>query len=591
MRFAWLFLFSWTIVIGQKIPNDILKPSAYAVFIDTSNTLTFKDIQKQQKWMHGIENVVDPEATYWVKIPLNYTTNEPILLEVITSQTEHVTFYTEDRVIPTGQQLPIESRAIQHKNFVFPVPSRAINDKLFLKIKSSNGVGLLFKLQTEKHFIEYSQKEYLLLGLYYGILILLMLYHLILFFVLKQKVYFFYVLSVLFAGLMSASDDGFGVIYIWPNFKYWSAEIGLFLLPIGYLIAFGAYAQSFLDKRLSLERKWVLRLSIGFLLALGIQVAISDQFFFFSKLYPIPFIGFYLVFIWTLFKRKYKPALWFLVGFSFSLFGLLINQLRLFQIIPGNSFTVYAFNIGIVLEFLSLALSLGFKYKNEQKERVEAQKKQIALLDEKNTAQLKMVEAVSEKEKVTREINESLEVKVKERTEQLNDLINQLRQLNLEYDKENWNLKRNIRSEKESKLFEEKLTLQELRSLYPSNYKCYEFLEQLKWPVNHSYTCPKCGYEKYSVNTKNLGRKCSKCSSQHSVTSNSIFHGQKIDLNKLFYLIYLWNNSEKLDVPFLAEKLKISEVSIYNFIKKLKEKKQQKMKQKTPVTSWTDLIF
>lgn len=575
--------------------SELIKEKDFLVFEDTTNEISFDSICTSDiAWEHTPQKAENPKSAYWIKLNLP-PANTKRVLEVITSQTEQVTFYRPNKIngyaiIKTGHLLPYETREYPHKNFVFNLNSHQDQLPYFLKIQSSNPVGFLFKLQTNAEFSTYSTKEYLLLGFYYGSLSLLALYHLIVFVVLRKKVYLFYVLSILTAGLISCSDDGLGSIYLWQNFLPFSKAIGVYILPVIYLLSFSSYSVSFLDNAFPKGKKIITISAITYVVIFLFQSLIIDQSVYFPKLYSVPFIIIYSVFLWAYIQHKQRAALFFLIGFTFSLFGILINQLRLVGILEGNILTVYAFNIGVILEFLSLALSISYKFKREQFEKEQAQLAELNLMNEKNEAQSLMYEAIKEKESITKEVNKNLEIKVKERTGQLNDLINKLKSLNIDYDKENWELKRNVRDEKAKKLFGEKLTLDELRQLFPNNYKCQEFLHQQKWE-GKSFSCSKCGYEKFSENSKSFLRKCSRCSATISPTKGSVFHAQKIQLNILFYITYIWFNSEKINVKDLSLQLNISEISLYNFIKKLKEKQQEKTKEKQPISNWTDIIF
>lgn len=575
----------------------VITQQEFQVIVDTTAQLSFEEIRKTTlpaaNHYNAVENI---NYNYWIKIKFQNPQELNSVFEILTPQTESITFYKPTlkgyQTTITGHLKPYSTREFSHKNFLFDISDANYNKPFYIKINSTNKVGFVFKTQSYKQLLNYSLGEYWFLGFYYGFLALLILYHLVLYFVIRQKVYLFYSLIVLVAGLMSSSDDGLGIIYIWYGVKSWSQSIGLHILPIAYLLAFTLYSTAFLKRKLPTKGKKIIWLTtfiyIGYFI---IRHAIASEKLYFSPLYVVPFLVVYGVAFYVYWQRKYKSALFFLIGFSFSLFGLIVTQLRLLGIIPGTWFTVYAFNIGVMLEFLSLAFSLGYKFKEEQRLKIESKNNELRLLIAKRKAEKERFEAVKEQERVTAEINIALEEKVNLKTRQLNDLVARLKTLNIEYDKENWDLRRYIKKEKESKLKQEKLTLKELLEIYPNNYKCYEFLSNLKWQNDQEYICPKCNHPKYSVNKTNFSRKCSRCSTAISATKDSIFESQKLPLTKLFYLAYLWNSSNKINVKDLSNHLKISENSIYNFIKKLEDRKKEKHRQKIIISTWVDLIF
>lgn len=589
---------SWadTIDLNLIVEGELVKPSEIGVFEDTSSSLSFQEVQELDAFVFSdvIPSVENVGSNYWLRLNFKNDSSRKWVLEVLSAHTQFISFYQPQKkrynIQETGHLLDKDSRQYQHKNFVFDLDHSDFSKPFFIKIKSDNKVGFYFKIQDQQTFSGYSLREYLLLGIYYGILILLVVYHAVIFTVIRDKVYLFYALTVFVAGMLSLSDDGLGILYVWDHYKGWSQALGLYILPSLFLIFFAGYSRFFLGNRFQKGKQYITYAVVGYFIIFLIQLIIQEEKVYFSSLYSLPFLVIYGVYVYAYFKQKYKPAIYFLIGFSFSLFGIVINQLRLLGVIDGNAFTVYAFNIGIVLEFLSLALSISYKNKDERRLKKLSKLAELKLIKEKQEAQELMLEAVNEKERVTQEINKTLEVKIVERTSQLNDLISKLKEMNLEYDKENWNLKRSVQAERQSKLKEEKSTLKDILEVYPNPYKCNEFLASLKWQ-DEGYTCPKCNYEKYSIHAENFSRKCSRCSSSNSVTKGSLFQAQKLPLNKLFYVTYLWHSSNKINVQELSKELQISEVSLYKFIAKIKAKMDDKNKQKEAVNSWIDLIF
>ena len=583
------------------LPNiektHLLAPQEIEILVDTTRESDFGAIQEARGFRRyeQYQFIEAVEANYWIRIPLVNDSTRKWVFEVLTPQTEDLSFFLPQdqgyKEVRTGHLLPFETRSYAHKNFVFDLTLPQDTTTVFLRIRSRNKVGFFFKIHTQEAYTNYALQEYWLLGCYYGILLILIVYHLILYFSLKKLVYLFYSATVLVAGLISSSDDGLGVIYLWNAVKEWSQFLGLYVLPFAYLIAFTLYSYTFMGSRFKPIQKWILRVTGFYFLIFFFQILLSKQQVYFSEFYSLPFVAIYGLFLYSYFRFRYKPSLIFIIGFSFSLFGLLINQLRLLQVIEGNVFTVYAFNIGVVLEFLSMAFSLSYRYKEQEQYKRQLQQKEIRMLEEKQQAQKAMIQAVEEKEKATQEINKTLEVKVTERTQQLSDLIEKLKGLNYEYDRENWELRRVVKQEKQAHFTQEKMSLQEIRELFPSNQRCYEFLAELKWKNEAAYVCHRCGHDNYSVHPENFGRKCSRCATNTSVTKDSVFQSLKLPLTKLFYITYLWSKDEKLNVKALADDLDISEASLYKFLARLKDRKKEKLKAKEVVSSWVDLIY
>jgi transposase-like protein len=560
-------------------------------YADSSNALSFSAVQKKE--FQTFENVITTgfdSITFWVKYALPPSSHKRVL-EIITAQTEYVQVYSQNQTKPLelGAFLPFSKRGYEHKNFVIDLPSNDSICNIFIKVVSNNNVGLLFKVKSQQSFTNYSLKEYLGLGLYYGVLFLLLVYNLLLFLSIRDKVYLWYSLTVLMAVGISFTDDGLGFQFIWSEFPNASQPLGYYIFPIGFLTFYSLYAFHYLPRSF-VSKRWLLygvaALSLFFLI-LEVFIVTEDPFTF---SYTFPFIYIY-VFYWKYYLKGYRPARFFLLGNTFALIGVLINQMRLKGWVAGNIYTFYAFEVGMVLEFISLSLALADRFKQIVKAKDEAVKKEFELQKVLNNEQSKIIEIQKEKQELAEKVNRELEDKVQQRTEelesknqQLNDLVGKLKELNIGYDKENWALKINLNEEKKSQILGKQLSFKEFLKVYPSDEKCRSFLSEHRWS---NFNCNICGNDNFEV-LKNYDGKCSKCGKKYTLTFESLFHRQKISLNKLMYLTYVFHLNSNHDAAELSEEIDVSTNSIYAFRKKVLVVLE---KQKRPSKSWLDLVY
>lgn len=613
MRLLTLFIYllsSTALLAGKVIDLDSIKTDilitgkSFEFFEDTSKQLSFSDILKNHKTLFTTEHaeyetVNHVESDYWVKLYLKASDSTgKKIFEVLTPQTEKISFYVPKLKgnysrSDAGYLLPFKHREYQHKNFLFDFQNGTDFSKpFFVKIHSSNKVYLLFRIHSQQHVTQYSLNEYIFLGLYYGILCMLILYNFILFLYLRKPVYLAYIFLVISAIGLSLSDDGIGFAYIWPNHPTWSQTLGLDIFPICFLIGYTAYAVTFLDNRYPKIRKIITYTTAGYIVYFIAELIFTDSKFYFSFIYSIPFIVIYASYLHILYKGEFKPARFYVLGNSFALLGILIEQTRLLGYLEGNFITVYAFEMGITMEFISLSFSLAYSYAQESKAHIDIQKDQILLLEEREHTQKERIEILKEKDLLSKKVNTELEQKVAERTEEvteanekLQNLIAGLEEMSISLDKENWQLKRGIKQEKQKRLSGGSVTIEEVKQLYPTKILCLQFLEQLKWEDN--YNCKKCNHTNYSISEENRSRKCSKCGKIESVTAGSLFHAQKIPFQSLFVLAHLAFRTDKFDVATISKSLSVSETSIYKFLKKARDKKVANPAIKT----WEELIF
>jgi hypothetical protein len=591
------------VILDEVSDEYLLLGEDFDLFVDTLSVVPFKDLSAKEDLFTSdhelVEIIHETGANYWMRFNfIESDTTEKKILEVITPQTEHLVLYVPkqgggyDR-FETGYLQPYREREYDHKNFIFDFQKNTdFSRPFYLKMHSSNKVALLMKVRSQKYFTAYSLKEYFSLGYYYGILSLLILYNLFIFVYVRKPVYIAYSFVVLFSIGLSMSDDGLGFAFIWSNHPSWSQALGLDVFPMLFMLAYSVYATEFLDEHGKKLRKPIWIATGVYVLFFLFELIFSSEKFYYSFAYSLPFIVIYFTYWYAVIKLKFRAGRFFIVGNSFALVGLVIEQLRLLEVIEGTVFTVYAFEMGIVLEFISLSLSLAYRYAKESKALLAIQKQKVELLKATEKAQIEKLQALEEKEELSQKVNRELEQKVQERTvavQEANDklqlLVDNLESMSITLDKENWQLKKVIKEEKKSRLTGGKVTLEEVRVLFPTKISCLEFLERLKW--EKSYSCAKCGYEKASLNQKDLSRKCSKCGKIESVTAGSLFHSQKIPLQVLFLLTHLTFDNRELDVRLMADKTEVSENSIYRFIAKVKARKEERNQAR----SWEDIIY
>jgi hypothetical protein len=72
---------------------------------------------------------------------------------------------------------------------------------------------------------------------------------------------------------------------------------------------------------------------------------------------------------------------------------------------------------------------------------------------------------------------------------------------------------------------------------FHSQVDCLTYLEKLRWENNP--VCPKCGYSKFSPIKNKHAYHCNMCNRTFTVTTQTIFHKSKLDLQKWFLAIHL----------------------------------------------------
>lgn len=132
----------------------------------------------------------------------------------------------------------------------------------------------------------------------------------------------------------------------------------------------------------------------------------------------------------------------------------------------------------------------------------------------------------------------------------------------------------------------EEITPEKLQELFNSNDKCLEFLANLKW--SEGYVCKKCGHTNYCSGKTPFSRRCTKCKTEESATSGTVFHNCRFDIKKAFYIAFnvCKGNSDISSYEF-ARRLSLRQMTCWSFKDKIK--KAIELSGENP-KSWVEIL-
>jgi diguanylate cyclase (GGDEF)-like protein len=275
-----------------------------------------------------------------------------------------------------GDSIPFDRRTINYRTFVFELDNEELhNNVYYLKISSRGAVHFLINLWTEKEFLQYASTSQGLIGLYYGLLIVMAIYNLLIFLCIRERTHLYYVVYTLMFGLFIASVSGVAFQYLWPNNQQWAQLSTCFFTGLVIFTAF-QFAREFLQTRVHAPRldKVILGLMLLSLLQM-LMIFVGDILLATRMAIGIgiclpPVILLTAVLCWS---RGYRPARFMILGWSFLLLTIFTSALMYADLLPANFFTVYGMQIGSGLEIILLSLALADKMALLKQERTELQ--------------------------------------------------------------------------------------------------------------------------------------------------------------------------------------------------------------------------
>jgi serine phosphatase RsbU (regulator of sigma subunit) len=424
------------IILTDSINQYPVAYSQIQIFEDKSSSLTIDDIvSPQYRDSFKDNNIQLPRnfnlnSAYWIRFKIrNEAYGDKLwLLEYFDSSIQQIILFVPNEnggysEIAAGSNLPFETKFILHKNFEFPIPDRRHQDMVYYaRVKSSHLIFMFGVIRSYERFASYALSEYYFLGIFYGIIVAMAIYNLLLFITVKDKTYLYYVLYVLSSGFLCMVMDGTGFQYLWPNHPEYNQNafsFSLFLMVIWALM----YTQGFVSLKTAtrfhfniLELVIIIRTLI-FILGQTFVPALKEMVL-------IDIISLLICYISGIisFKTGNISTRFFVIGFTLLFIGFIISNLTVNSIfgisLPNNIYTVYSFNVGIVLEMILLSYALADRVR--------------LVMQERAVAQSQLIEQLKEREGLKEALNKELEQKVKQRTAEITLQKEQLEQKNEE---------------------------------------------------------------------------------------------------------------------------------------------------------------
>jgi len=124
------------------------------------------------------------------------------------------------------------------------------------------------------------------------------------------------------------------------------------------------------------------------------------------------------------------------------------------------------------------------------------------------------------------------------------------------------------------KIFNKRLSEKQLEKLFADDGECYRFLAEVKW--ENGFRCRKCGNTNYCEGKTAYSRRCTKCKTEESASSGTIFHNCKFPVHKAFYIAYnVCRGEEEISTYEYAKRLSLRQMTCWNFRKKIRHALQE----------------
>jgi signal transduction histidine kinase len=416
--------------IEKPFEEMLLPLNRQHVYCDSTNKMTFLEVQKQD--FRQVDSSIRRDAglTYWVRYQLTNATGLPLHLVVYPGRTELAELYHPNmvdggyQVRKNGRTVPFSQKDLQG----------FINYGNYIRLDLPSDTSLVFYSKTfhqRNFFVERevvtalidrdasSRFQYfanLLAAFFVGGMLVMALYTAILSITIREILYYFYVGFILFGMMFYVYYYGFTIEWVWPESPVWDIYSFIFILS-GTFIFWLLFTRAYLDTSRSLVF-WDKVIKLMLVLNALPSVIVLPEILGWTgpdyladlqaaqNILTLLTLLLIMLIAYVGYRSKVESARFFLLGNLAVLLGSILLSLRFMGIVPGNVWINSAGQFGFFLQLILFSVGLG--------ERINRMRETIVL---KDVAKMKLEQTEElKRRKLIEEKNRELEVKVKERT-------------------------------------------------------------------------------------------------------------------------------------------------------------------------------
>ena len=356
-----------------------------SVLEDPAGEMTIEEVSKSDLFRdagEGVPNYRFTESVYWFRFSVdNRTLDDSFIIEIGYPPLDYVSLFHR-RIngsfieSKSGDLLPFSSRAKDHRTITFssqqPTGTTA---EYFLRVATSSSMQVPVRVYTEASFAEMTRTENTFLGGFYGVFGVMILFNGLLWLSLRDHTYLLYVFHLFTYLLSQVALNGDGHRYIYGDFPVQGNIFMPFILSLGLLAVFWFNRKFLLLSQYSAGFNHVFRFVE---IICGLMVICSFVLPYKSVIQIVAFIGLvggpiFIAAGYKVWALGYHPAKIFVLAWFLLCSGAVIYSLKSYGILPNNTFTDHASQIGAVFQVVLLSLALAHRIHIVQEKQAASQ--------------------------------------------------------------------------------------------------------------------------------------------------------------------------------------------------------------------------
>ena len=352
------------------------------IFEDKTREITFSEIQSPKfntlfkKNKEKVPNFGYTKSAYWIRFYIKNISDDKqqYFISFENPNMHYINAYIPAekgyKEINTGRLLPLKTREISKRNFVFKIiPPKDTVVTVYIRVENGSSMALPLLLLKPIFFERQEKVEIAIFSFIYGVLAIMIFYYLFIFFSFREDYYLYYSLLMISFLLFHLSFSGVDSLYLWPDNYY----LKLYAIPFFIamvVITFIKFQDAFFD----LKRNYILYhkidlYNIYFILASLLLLPFIGYQYYIRPLLIITllnvFFSFYLGI--TMWRNGFKEGRYFLFAGVWLGIGTIVTILTRFSLIESVFITTNAYQLGMLLLVLFFSFALADKFNIIQK--------------------------------------------------------------------------------------------------------------------------------------------------------------------------------------------------------------------------------
>lgn len=334
---------------------------------------TLGEVRGSQGWAIPEEkaaNVGPSNDARWLRFAIETPLDDLTPYYVLTLSWPLVDEATLYAVGPAGESSSVEGArlsAVEDRDFLYRQPAFRIDlppgatQEYLLRVRSRTSTLLPLEIFTPEGFAAKRRNENLLIGAFFGVLVLITLSGALAFAFLREVAFLWYALMVGFFGLWQASTFGLPDTYVWPGNAF-ILHRALHLFGIGFGASMVVFTRMYLETPTRHPQMHRLMFPAGVyaISALGLWTLLA----------PGPALIFAVVAItvvaalWCIvvsflsFRQGYRPAYYYMAAWLVGCVAAMSQALRAVGWLPSNIFNDFGLQISVLFTFATLWLGM-----------------------------------------------------------------------------------------------------------------------------------------------------------------------------------------------------------------------------------------